>query len=92
MELGGLIILIYVVSCFVTGGLSFVLAVNKGYSPGAWFLCGFLFGIPGLIAAAGLPLNPDGTKFTKRCSQCGELVDVKALICKYCGRKFVHYP
>ena len=39
----------------ICGGLSADLADKKGYSVGAYFACGFFFGILGLIGAAGLP-------------------------------------
>lgn len=47
--------LVGLVQAFICGGLSTNLAEKKGYGTGAWFAAGFLFGIFGLIAAAGLP-------------------------------------
>ena len=82
---------IIIADAIICGILSSYLADKKGYSVGGWFLVGLLFGIFGLIAAAGLPLIPGRTKIqegTKKCPKCRELMDIHALTCGYCGQKF----
>ena len=71
------------------------LAKKKGHNTGAWFACGFFFGIFGLIAAAGLPLKQVAKEAakrepeaTKRCPDCAGLVKQDAHICRYCGHRF----
>jgi hypothetical protein len=76
----------------VFGALSSTVASKKGHSSGAWFWCGFFFGIFGLIAAAGLPTksadSDRGSAFTKICPRCAESVKAAAAVCRYCGHEF----
>ena len=66
--------------------LSSNLACKKGYLWNAWFLCGFFFGILGLIAAAGLPSKTYG--LDDQTKKCAEMVRTEALVCRYCGHRF----
>jgi len=46
---------VVIVQALVCASLSFVLAGSKGRNPTIWFVVGLFCGLPGLIAAAGLP-------------------------------------
>ena len=58
----------------IAGGLCAYLAEQKGYSTGAWFFVGLLFGVLGLIACAGLPVVEELPGLhglsAKRCPRC----------------------
>ena len=83
----------------ISGGLSAYLAEQKGYSTGAWFFLGFLFGVVGLIACVGLPsanesrdvYNRDES-LVKRCPRCAELVRIEASVCRFCQHEFDDRP
>jgi len=85
-----LILVIVIIDAVVCGCLSFSLAKKKGHDAGAWFACGFFFGILGLIAAAGLPTvrAVEGSDERKRCPDCAERVCGEALVCPYCRHQF----
>lgn len=85
-----LVLVIIIVDAVVCGSLSYSLAKKKGHDAGAWFACGFFFGIFGLIAAAGLPTvrAVEGSDERKRCPDCAEMVCVEALVCPYCRHQF----
>jgi len=87
-----IIIITLIIIAFISAVLSSIIADKKGYSSSAWFFCGLIFGILGLIAAAGLPRNPDllirGSSLLKTCPRCFEIVKIDAQVCKFCGRKF----
>ena len=77
----------------ICGGLCVFLANQKGYNPNAWFFVGFLFGVLGLIACAGMPavleeLPGISRHAVKRCPRCDELVRIKASVCRYCQHEF----
>ena len=75
----------------VSGFLCHHLAGKKGYGQGVWFVLGFFFGVLGLIACAGLPLEYDASNADfvgKRCPRCDERVRVKASICRFCHHEF----
>jgi hypothetical protein len=79
------------VQALICGIFASYLAEEKRYSAGSWFACGFFFGIFGLIAAAGLPLNryqDEPLYYQKRCPECSEMIKLSAFVCKYCGQKF----
>ncbi len=88
----GYVILIVILQAIICAALASNLAEKKGYSSGAWGVCGFFFGILGLIAAAGLPSRGDlyqrGTILVKICPTCAEPIKIEAQVCKYCGQKF----
>ena len=75
----------------VSGGLASNLASKKGYGTGNWFLCGLFFGIFGLIAAAGLPLDPNrfgAQKQSVECPSCGRVLDKPSRRCPKCYYEF----
>jgi HEAT repeat protein len=60
-------------------------------------VCGFFFGVLGLIAAAGLPVAQVAKEAEKRttqpeaaktCPDCMEMVRQDARVCRYCGHRF----
>ena len=85
-------LVVYCVQLVVCAYFTSFVAAQKGYSSVNWFISGILFGLIALIAAAGLPKRPLLSKFTKKCPQCGEVIDGHArplqYQCKYCGQKF----
>lgn len=87
-----LVVIAVIAQAIISGVLASNLAQKKGYSSGAWFVCGFFFGIFGLIAASGLPLRPDlqqtGGALIKKCPQCAELIKIESRVCRYCWQKF----
>ena len=89
------IVVVLVAQAVISGGLSSYLADQKGYSTGAWFFVGFLFGVLGLIACAGLPVVNESTdvysrdeSLVKRCPRCAELVRIEASVCRFCQHEF----
>ena len=60
-----MLLLIVIAYSIVCGCYTMVVAEKKGYLAGGWFIAGLLFGIIGLIAAAGLPINSDPQKEVK---------------------------
>lgn len=91
------IILALVIDAIASGCLSYSLAKKKGHDAGAWFACGFFFGILGLIAAAGLPVAQVAKEAERRttqpeagktCPDCTEMVRQDARVCRYCGHRF----
>lgn len=89
METVILILIVYAIVCMA---LTADVAGKKGHSSVAWAACGFLFGILGLIAAAGLPsketMYPRGQVLVKTCPMCAEPIRTEAQVCKYCGQRF----
>ena len=90
MEFKSILIILIIAQALISAFLSMDVAEKKGYSSGSWFAVGFFFGIFGLIAAAGLPVNIRGSKneLLKTCPDCAELIKMKANVCRYCGKKF----
>ena len=86
------IIVVLVVQGVICGAFAAFLANQKGYSDGAWFICGFLFSIIGVIAAAGLPMTDesemDVSTLTKECPECAETIRLPARVCRFCGERF----
>ena len=78
-------------------------AEKKGYSKNSWFWICFLFGIVGLIAIAGAPLNSSKDKLSKpknvanykedirpgeeKCPHCGGYYDFAFKKCPHCGKE-----
>jgi HEAT repeat protein len=92
MSLSSWGLLIVLLDGIICAGLASYVAEKKGYSSGSWGACGFLFGILGLIAAAGLPSKltsqePD-TCIQKACPDCAEMIKAEASVCRYCHHKF----
>ena len=87
-----IVIITLIIVAFISAVLSSIIADKKGYSSAAWFFCGLFLNIFGLIAAAGLPMNPDllqrGTSLLKTCPRCCEIINISAQVCKFCRRKF----
>lgn len=50
----------------ICGLLAMNIADHKDQSTGAWFACGFFFGILGLIGAAGLPVKSPTHNLTEK--------------------------
>jgi RNA polymerase subunit RPABC4/transcription elongation factor Spt4 len=84
------ILILLLAHSIISGCLSWSLAKKKGHDAGAWFACGFFFGILGLIAAAGLPTVRASEQAERRklCSDCAESVGKDARVCPYCGHRF----
>ena len=83
------IVVALVVQAVISGGLCSYLAARKGYSAVAWCVSGFLFGVLGLIACAGLPeVHKEYRPALKRCPQCYESVRKEASVCRYCHYEF----
>lgn len=92
-----LIVLPYLVGWFFAGLLFGFLcqhvAVEKGRSSAGWFLLGFFFTLPALIAIAGLPVieniqwmarNQKDERAYRRCPKCYEYILKGATRCRYC--------
>ncbi len=86
-----IILIIVVIQAIICAALSSSLAEHKGYDTFSWGVVGFLFGIIGLIATAGLPVkrrDEYANQMIKECPDCSENILISAIICKYCGKKF----
>jgi len=81
-----------ILSAIICGFLSADIAAKKEHNSTNWGLCGFFFGVFGLIAAAGLPIKQKNInskhKSQKKCPDCTEFINTDAFVCKYCGHKF----
>lgn len=78
---------IIVIDGIVCGFLSAIIASSKGRDSGPWFLVGLIFGIFGLIAAAGIgkaepKVSGALTAEKWKCSKCGFLNDSKMALCQ----------
>jgi hypothetical protein len=95
-----IVILPYIVAGVLSGMLfGFFcqhLADEKGRSGGAWFLLGFFFSLPALIAIAGLPVkenakwmarNQRSSDLFRRCPYCYEYILKGATRCRFCSSK-----
>jgi hypothetical protein len=49
------IIIVWVAQCLICAIFSAIIGAEKGRSGGGYFFCGLLFGVLGLIFAAGMP-------------------------------------
>ncbi len=77
----------YILICTIFGIAAALVAHSKARNALGWFVTGFLLGPFSLIVAV-LPLAlRDGR--TKRCTQCSEVIQDQALLCKFC-RSPVH--
>jgi hypothetical protein len=99
MHEGNIVLVIFLLYFFViliifciTGFLTAYIAKEKEYPYGTWFAIGFLLGLFGLIAAAGLPIKGISQKgeVLKECPDCMEFVREKAVKCRYCGYLFTN--
>lgn len=77
-----------ILSAIITGALTSLVADNKGYNSTNWFFTGLLFGLFGLIAAAGLQPNKVFSQYEKKCPKCKGLINPTASICQYCRTEF----
>ncbi len=87
------IVFLIIVQGVVAGSLAARVAHAKGYEAGGWFLVGLVFGLFGLIGAAGLPdkhARPGeiDEPWMRRCPQCAEAVRPPAMVCIHCGYSF----
>ncbi len=89
------IVVTLVAQAVISGGLCSYLAEQKGYGTTAWLVAGFLLGVFGLIACAGLPVANESTyvykrdeSLVKRCPRCAELVRIEASVCRFCQHEF----
>ena len=88
MSLWSWCLLIAILDGVICAGLASYVAEKKGYSSGAWLAYGFLFGILGLIAAAGLTSQELDTCIQKACPDCAEMIKAQASVCRYCHHNF----
>ncbi len=88
MEIIWVIIAIQAIAC---AALSSFVAKQKGYDSTEWGVIGFFLGIIALIAVAGLPTKKYNKEeqIIKSCHDCLEPINAKAIVCKYCGCKYL---
>ena len=72
----------YVLICTVFGAATALVAHTKARNSLGWFVVGFLLGPFGLVVAVLPPTLKEG--YTKRCPQCFEVIQERALLCKHC--------
>ncbi len=87
-----ILILAVLINAVICAGLAAYIADKKGHSGGSWGFCGFVFGLLGLIAAAGLPdrtfsrASPPTSR--RPCPTCAENIGLAAKRCPHCGQSF----
>ena len=83
---------------FIFAGLVFgafcrAVASEKGRSAASWYLLGFFFNLPALVAIAGMPVkeniqwmarNIKDESIFRRCPHCYEYILKGASKCRYC--------
>lgn len=84
-----ILILVFSIQALGSAIFSAVVASTKGYDGPSWFFGGLFFGLPALIAIAGMPtVSLTSTKDKKLCPQCCESISVEAKVCRYCHYTF----
>ncbi len=82
-------ILIY---CVLLGLIPAVIARNKGYDFGGWWLYGtflFVIALPHSILLKSNKVAIERKRFEegfRKCPFCAEFIDRNAVVCKFCGR------
>ncbi len=87
----GLLILLIVMQGIIFGGFAAFVASKKEYDSFIWFMLGFLFSLPALIAIVGVPSeNAQGTSESEAmwiCLECGDENAGFRYSCKRCKAK-----
>jgi hypothetical protein len=71
----------------IFGLITGAIANSKGHNFFAWFLFGVFLFIVALPMSIFLKRTANNIT-TKKCSQCAEVVQKEALVCRYCHYKF----